>query len=157
MWIGRRSEADEPQIKHNVKAKFTMQSTGNAGGEGPRTHIQGMSSLPSHFFHPLTLTTHYSPRKLPPRHSSHPPACALPLHKLHSMPPFLQQHLIPLLPPPRRHHCLLCRRSSRYVQFRTRDPVAFTSAPSYLIVSTTRPTRHKRWCYACWAACRFTG
>lgn len=30
------------KIKKDVKATLTEQSTGGAGGEGPRTHIQGM-------------------------------------------------------------------------------------------------------------------
>ncbi|RAL65980.1 hypothetical protein DID88_005641 [Monilinia fructigena] len=32
------------KIKHDVKAKLTMQSTGTAGGEGARTHIQVFSN-----------------------------------------------------------------------------------------------------------------
>lgn len=32
---------DSLQVKHDVKAKLTMQASGNAGGEGARTHIQG--------------------------------------------------------------------------------------------------------------------
>jgi uncharacterized membrane protein len=30
------------QVKKDVKEKLTIQSTGSSGGEGPRTHIQGM-------------------------------------------------------------------------------------------------------------------
>jgi hypothetical protein len=29
------------QVKHDVKAKLTMQASGNSGGEGARTHVQG--------------------------------------------------------------------------------------------------------------------
>lgn len=33
--------ADKSQVKHDVKAKLTMQATGSPGGEGARTHVQG--------------------------------------------------------------------------------------------------------------------
>jgi uncharacterized membrane protein len=32
------------QIKHDVKAKLTLQSTGSAGGEGARTHVQVLAN-----------------------------------------------------------------------------------------------------------------
>ena len=35
------------QIKHDVKAKLTMQSSGSSGGEGARTHIQGKQAAQS--------------------------------------------------------------------------------------------------------------
>lgn len=31
------------QVKHDVKAKLTMSASGNSGGEGARTHVQGES------------------------------------------------------------------------------------------------------------------
>ncbi|KUJ15917.1 uncharacterized protein LY89DRAFT_647967 [Mollisia scopiformis] len=36
------------KVKHDVKAKLTVQASGSAGGEGARTHIQGQYSLSSY-------------------------------------------------------------------------------------------------------------
>jgi hypothetical protein len=36
-----RVSSDMQQVKHDVKAKLTMQASGNSGGEGARTHVQG--------------------------------------------------------------------------------------------------------------------
>ena len=38
------------QVKHDVKAKLTMQANGSSGGEGARTHIQGKQSQISGIF-----------------------------------------------------------------------------------------------------------
>lgn len=37
--------ANHVKVKHDVKAKLTIQSSGASGGEGARTHIQGTMLL----------------------------------------------------------------------------------------------------------------
>lgn len=63
--------ADEGQAKHDVKATLTMQATGNSGGEGARTHIQGMHHVQLKHYH----ADQYSSRKFRRCLDPLPPPC----------------------------------------------------------------------------------
>ena len=39
-----RPPANFPQVKHDVKARLTLSSSGSSGGEGARTHIQVLAN-----------------------------------------------------------------------------------------------------------------
>lgn len=107
-------KADDLQIKHNVKAKLTMQSTGNAGGEGPRTHIQGSffpTSPVAPLFpnpHVLTSASQFSQTpSLPPSSlfSTRTTFPQLPVNNVSPtlpipLPPFSQSASSPPTPPP---------------------------------------------------------
>ena len=140
------------QVKHDVKAKLTMQASGNSGGEGARTHVQGKQVALSGR---SGSTDGCSARKLTRcLDSLSPTRLPTPAARTGRFDSLL---FLARGSPHCRHCCELCCCNSRHIQFGAWHPLEIPASTHNLYNLSKGPSWNKWWRYSIWAGSGSSG